>query len=219
MKLKIKPVLTAVLTASVLLTSPLANAEGIPTVDLKAVQSWIKQADQMTQQINHLREQIQHQVDTINAIRNIRDLDGVVRAIGTLESMPDEWADIYQNIKDLDPTGELKKLTYDPEMALKNAMSDLKVVDTLQKQFDPNNPTGFRKRLEQATDLLKSADSQVAVQKATALILAEQTRMQQAQFEYATMKAKYEADEKANAEKRREVLKEQKIFETIWSEF
>ena len=201
-----KNLLTCILCATLLATQP-TMAAGIPTVDVQAVQSWIKQADQMHQNLEHLKTQIKHQVDTFNAIKNTKDLDGVVRAMDMLDKMPDEWANIYKTVENIDPTGELKKLNYNPKLSMENAMKDIKVIEGIQQQLNPNNPTGFRKRLEQAIDVLNSSDSQIAVQKATAMILAEQTKLQQAQFQYATMRDKYEADEKANRHARREKLR------------
>ena len=77
----------------------------------------------------------------------------------------------------------------------------------MQKEFDPNNKRGTRHRLEEATNLLKTANSELALQKATAMILAEQTKIQQAKLEYDIMKSKYEADERANKLARRERLR------------
>ncbi|MBO4575716.1 MAG: hypothetical protein J5680_01255, partial [Neisseriaceae bacterium] len=119
---------------------------------------------------------------------------------------PEEWSDMYKTVEKLDPTGELAKLKYDPELAIKNAMNDIAMLNAIQKQFDPNNKNGSHYRLKQATDLLKSADSEIALQKVTAMILAEQTRIQQAQFQYATIKEKYDSQEKANKLARRERL-------------
>lgn len=201
-----KQTLLALFVASTLLVNP-TFASGIPTVDVAAAASWMNQSKQMLENLEHLKTQINNQLETINSIKNVKDLDGAIRAMTALENMPDEWANIYKSVEKIDPTGELKKIKFNPEMAKENAMKDLKAVEALQKQFDQNNPTGFRRRLEQATNLLKTADSQVGVQKATAMIMAEQVRMQQAMFEYDTIKAKYAANEKANELKKKEIEK------------
>ena len=215
MKTQLKQTVIAVLTSAVLLTSPAANASGIPTVDganiAQGVQSMLmdimNQAEtiqQWTTNFEHLKTQIQNQIDQLNAIKNVKDLDDVLKIMNTINDMPQEWADMYKTVEKLDPTGELAKLKYDPELAMKNAMNDIAILNAIEKQFDPNNKTGTHYRLKQATDLLKSADSEIALQKVTAMILAEQTRIQQAQFQYATIKEKYGSLETANREKQKE---------------
>ena len=72
-------------------------------------------------------------------------------------------------------------------------MADMKIVEQIQKGFKES-----KDRLQKANDLVKSANSEIALQKATAIILAEQTRLQQAQFEYQMLQQKYDAAEKAN---------------------
>ena len=126
-------------------------------------------------------------------MKNVKDLDGVLNVMNDIMAMPDEWKDIYATVQDLDPTGELKKLKFDPELELKNRMADMKIVEQIQKGFKES-----KDRLQKANDLVKSANSEIALQKATAIILAEQTRLQQAQFEYQMLQQKYDAAEKAN---------------------
>lgn len=225
MKIQLKQTVAAVLTSAVLFTSTHANASGIPTVDgaaiAQAVQEmvmgttqhaetiaqWGTQAQQMIEQINHLKTQIQNQIDTFNAIKNVDDLDSVLKAIDDIANMPEEWADMYKTIEKIDPTKELEKLKFDPELAMKNAMKDIAALDILRHQLDPNPDPKSKDyknnsfyRLKQANDLLKSANSEIAVQKATAMIMAEQVRLQQMQLQYDTIKAKYQADERANEE-------------------
>lgn len=204
MKYQLKQTVIAILTATTLFSTPAANASGIPTVDganiaqgvqnmLMDIMNHAETITQWTENFNHLKTQIQNQIDTLNAIKNVDDLDSALNAIDNIMNMPDEWKDIYATVQDLDPTGELKKLKFDPDLELKNRMTDLKIVEGIQKGFKES-----KDRLQRATDLLRSANSEIALQKATALIMAEQTRLQQAQFEYNMLKSKYEADEKAN---------------------
>ena len=204
MKLQLKQTVIAVITSATLFAAPAANASGIPTVDgaaiAQGVQSMVmdimNQAEtivQWEQNFEHLKTQIENQIQMIENVKNVKDLDSALNVMNDFMSMPDEWRDIYSTVQDLDPTGELKKLKFNPELELKNRMEDLKVVDKIQKGFEES-----KKRLEQANDLVKSANSEIALQKATAIILAEQTRIQQAQFEYNMLQQKYEAAEKAN---------------------
>lgn len=215
MKSQLKQTVIAVLTSAVLFTAPAANASGIPTVDganiAQGVQSMLmdimNQAEtiqQWTTNFEHLKTQIENQIKTLESIKNVKDLDDVLNVMNKIQDMPEEWSDMYKTVEKLDPTGELAKLKYDPELAIKNAMNDIAMLNAIQKQFDPNNKNGSHYRLKQATDLLKSADSEIALQKVTAMILAEQTRIQQAQFQYATIKEKYDSQEKANREKQKE---------------
>ena len=210
MKTQFKQTAMAVITATALFAAPAANASGIPTVDgaaiAQGVQSMVmdimNQAEtivQWEQNFEHLKEQIQNQVQMIENVKNVKDLDGVLNVMNDIMAMPDEWKDIYATVQDLDPTGELKKLKFDPELELKNRMADMKIVEQIQKGFKES-----KDRLQKANDLVKSANSEIALQKATAIILAEQTRLQQAQFEYQMLQQKYDAVEKANSEKLRE---------------
>ena len=225
MKTKLKQTVAAIFTATLLTTSPAVFADGIPTVDLanikqgvenfmqdaanhvETIEQWAKQAESMFQQIEHLKTQIQNQLDTLEAIKNVKDLDDAANVLNRLKDVPDEWADMYQSVKDLDPRKALDKLKYDPEMAKKNAMEDLTILNDIQKQFDKNSKNSTFARLQEAEKLLNSANSEIALQKANAMILAEQTKIQQAQFQYDILKAKYEAQEKANYEKKRELHK------------
>ena len=216
MKTQLKQTVIAVLTSAALLTAPAANASGIPTVDganiAQGVQSMLmdimNQAEtiqQWTTNFEHLKTQIENQIKTLESIKNVKDLDDVLNVMNKIQDMPAEWSDMYKTVEKLDPTGELAKLKYDPELAMKNAMNDIAVLNAIQKQFDPNNKNGTHYRLKQATELLKTADSEIALQKVTAMILAEQTRIQQAQFQYATIKEKYDSQEKANIEARKKL--------------
>lgn len=216
MKTKLNQTVVAIFTATLLTTSPAVFAEGIPTVDLanikqsvenfmqdaanhaETIEQWAKQAESMFQQIEHLKTQIQNQLDTLEAIKNVKDLDDAANVLNRLKDVPDEWADMYQSVKDLDPRKALDKLKYDPEMAKKNAMEDLTILNDIQKQFDKNSKNSTFARLQEAEKLLNSANSEIALQKANAMILAEQTKIQQAQFQYDILKAKYEVQEKAN---------------------
>ena len=225
MKTKLNQTVVAIFTATLLTTSPAVFADGIPTVDLanikqsvenfmqdaanhaETIEQWAKQAESMFQQIEHLKTQIQNQLDTLEAIKNVKDLDDAANVLNRLKDVPDEWADMYKSVKDLDPRKALDKLKYDPEMAKKNAMEDLTILNDIQKQFDKNSKNSTFARLQEAEKLLNSANSEIALQKANAMILAEQTKIQQAQFQYDILKAKYEAQEKANYEKKRELHK------------
>ena len=204
MKTQFKQTAMAVITATALFAAPTANASGIPTVDgaaiAQGVQSMVmdimNQAEtivQWEQNFEHLKTQIENQIQMIENVKNVKDLDSALNVMNDFMSMPDEWRDIYSTVQDLDPTGELKKLKFDPELELKNRMADMKIVEQIQKGFKES-----KDRLQQANDLVKSANSEIALQKATAIILAEQTRLQQAQFEYQMLQQKYDADEKAN---------------------
>lgn len=218
MKTQLKQTVIAVLTSAALLTAPAANASGIPTIDganiAQAVQSMVmdmmNQAETIAQwatNFEHLKTQIENQIKTLESIKNTKDLDDVLNIMNKINEMPEEWADMYKTVEKLDPTGELAKLKYDPDLAIKNAMNDIAILNAIEKQFDPKNKNGTHYRLKQATDLLKSADSEIALQKVTAMILAEQTRIQQAQFQYATIKEKYDSQEKANHMKHREIYR------------
>lgn len=204
MKLQLKQTVIAVITSATLFAAPAANASGIPTVDgaaiAQGVQSMVmdimNQAEtivQWEQNFEHLKTQIENQVQMIENVKNVKDLDSALNVMNDFMNMPDEWRDIYATVQDLDPTGELKKLKYDPDLEIKNRMEDLKVVEKIQKGFKES-----KDRLQQANDLVKSANSEIALQKATAIILAEQTRLQQTQFEYNMLQQKYAAAEKAN---------------------
>ena len=200
-----KTLLTCILSATLWTTSATALAGGVPTMDMGVVAQTAEQAKQhietihqWTQNLQHLKDQIKNQIDHINAIKNIKDLDDVIAVFDRLQSVPDEWADIYKTVENTDPSKKLASLKFDPDLAMKNAMKDLTWVENMQKEFDPNNKRGTRHRLEEATNLLKTANSELALQKATAMILAEQTKIQQAKLEYDIMKSKYEADERAN---------------------
>ena len=224
MKTKLNQTVVAIFTATLLTTSPAVFAEGIPTVDLanikqsvenfmqdaanhaETIEQWAKQAESMFQQIEHLKTQIENQIQMIENVKNVKDLESALNVMNDFMGMPDEWRDIYATVQDLDPTGELKKLKFDPNLEIKNRMEDLKVVEKIQKGFKES-----KDRLQQANDLVKSANSELALQKATAIILAEQTRIQQAQFEYNMLQQKYAADEKANHQK------EIQLNECIWS--
>ena len=204
MKSSLKQAAIAVFTAATLFTAVPAMADGVPTVDFAAIAKWNEQAKQMIESINTLKSQLQTQLDHLNAVKNIRDLDDVLNVIERFESLPDEWAGIYKTVGNIDPTQELAKLKFDPELAVKNTIGDMKILDGFLEQLDPNPTDPAKKdnntfyRLKQANELLKSANSEIAIQKASAMIAAEQTRLQQMQLQYDTIKAKYEAAEKAN---------------------
>jgi type IV secretion system protein VirB5 len=95
MKLNLKPTLTALFTAGALLASQ-AHAAGIPTFDAAAIAQWTNQANQMAEQIKQFEQQIQNQIDHLNAIKGARGVGKVDAVLDVFEKAPDEWADIYK---------------------------------------------------------------------------------------------------------------------------
>ncbi|MBO4576372.1 MAG: hypothetical protein J5680_04585 [Neisseriaceae bacterium] len=218
MKSQLKQTVIAVLTSAVLFAAPAANASGIPTVDAAAIAQgvqnmvmdisnqaeqmaeWQKQFDNMVQQITTLQNQLEQQkahYEAITKARGIGKADAIVTAI---TNAPDEWADIYKTIQDINPTATLKKIEIDPDREVKDA-----AVLKEQAEKDYNSISTVLKDLEDIGKRIKN--NEVNDQK-DAADLANRILANMATV--TTIAAQYDIMEKER--EREQDLSDQKLF-------
>lgn len=175
-----KTTLTALFTASVLLTSPATIAGGIPTVDFAALDSWMKQSNQMTQQIAQFEQQIQNQIDHLKAIKGARGVGKVDAVLDVFEKAPDEWADIYKTAQNIDPSKTLKDIKIDPDQEIKHAemlkQEAIKDGKNLTKIFKELSSIAQDIKSGKIQDTKDAADLTNRIQINTAMISAMQAK-------------------------------------------
>lgn len=189
-----KSKLLAVILSATLLANPVASfAGGIPTVDAAALAQWVNQANQMAEQIKQFEQQIQNQIDHLNAIKGARGVGKVDAVMNALENAPDEWADIYKTVQNIDPTKTLNKIQIDPNLEIKQAQA-------LKENAiaDYNKISGIFKDLESIARDIKSGKIQDAKDAAD---LTNRIQLQTAMI--TAMNAKYDMLEKQMREQER----------------
>lgn len=202
MKLNLKPTLTALFTAGALLASQ-ANAAGIPTFDAAAIAQWTNQADQMAKQIKQFEQQIQNQIDHLNAIKGARGVGKVDAVMNALENAPDEWADIYKTVQNIDPTKTLNKIQIDPNLEIKqaqalkeNAIADYNKISGIFKDLESIARDIKSSKIQDAKD---AADLSNRIQLNTALLAAMKNK-------YDLMEREMRQNERLRAEKLRKSI-------------
>lgn len=202
MKLNLKPTLTALFTAGALLASQ-ANAAGIPTFDAAAIAQWTNQANQMAEQIKQFEQQIQNQIDHLNAIKGARGVGKVDAVMNALENAPDEWADIYKTVQNIDPTKTLNKIQIDPNLEIKqaqalkeNAIADYNKISGIFKDLESIARDIKSGKIQDAKD---AADLSNRIQLNTALLAAMKNK-------YDLMEREMRQNERLRAEKLRKSI-------------
>lgn len=209
MKLKLKQTVITVLTSATLLTAPAAFASGIPTVDAaaigQAVMGIVQEAtqhaetiEQWTTQLENMQQQIQNQIDHLNAIRGARGLDKVTAVLDTLEQIPEEWEDIYSTVQRIDPTKVISADKFDPQEEQKLLVGWGEQVKKISHglKTEMREIERLRDKAAKAQDLKEASDIANA-------IAARGAQLQVYKMEYDIMKSQFEAQQQIANEKRR----------------
>ena len=207
MKLKVKQTVAAVLTSATLLATPAAFASGIPTVDgaaiAQAVMDVVMEAtqhaetiEQWTTQLQNMEQQIQNQIDHLNAIKGARGLDKVTAVLDTLEQIPEEWEDIYGTVQKIDPTKVISADKYDPQEQQKLLVGWGETVKKISKglKTEMREIERLRDKAAQATDLKEASDIANAIS-------ARAAQLQVYKMEYDIMKSQFETQQQIAEER------------------
>ena len=207
MKTKLNQTVAAIFTATLLTTSPAVFAEGIPTVDLanikqsvenfmqdaanhaENIEKWALQAQQMIDQIEHLKSQVDNQLKHLEAIKGARDIGKAEAILNTLNNAPDEWADIYKTVQEIDPTATLKNIKIDPDSEIKHAQhlsqqaaTNINQLESVMKEFKSIAKAIENKEVKDPKD---AADltNRIALNTAIVTTIAAEYDIMQKQFE------------------------------------
>ena len=207
MKTKFKQTVAAIFTATLLTTSPAVFAEGIPTVDLanikqsvenfmqdaanhaENIEKWALQAQQMIDQIEHLKSQVDNQLKHLEAIKGARGIGKAEAILNTLNNAPDEWADIYKTVQEIDPTATLKNIKIDPDSEIKHAQhlsqqaaTNINQLESVMKEFKSIAKAIENKEVKDPKD---AADltNRIALNTAIVTTIAAEYDIMQKQFE------------------------------------
>ncbi|MBQ9213935.1 MAG: hypothetical protein IJ150_08355 [Bacteroidales bacterium] len=207
MKTKLKQTVAAIFTATLLTTSPAVFAEGIPTVDLanikqsvenfmqdaanhaENIEKWALQAQQMIDQIEHLKSQVDNQLKHLEAIKGARGIGKAEAILNTLNNAPDEWADIYKTVQEIDPTATLKNIKIDPDSEIKHAQhlsqqaaTNINQLESVMKEFKSIAKAIENKEVKDPKD---AADltNRIALNTAIVTTIAAEYDIMQKQFE------------------------------------
>ena len=207
MKTKLNQTVAAIFTATLLTTSPAVFAEGIPTVDLanimqgvenfmqdaanhaENIEKWALQAQQMIDQIEHLKSQVDNQLKHLEAIKGARGIGKAEAILNTLNNAPDEWADIYKTVQEIDPTATLKNIKIDPDSEIKHAQhlsqqaaTNINQLESVMKEFKSIAKAIENKEVKDPKD---AADltNRIALNTAIVTTIAAEYDIMQKQFE------------------------------------
>ncbi len=162
------------------------QAAGIPVFDGAGVA-------QAMQQVVHMKEQIDNQINQINQLKSqVKAMTGT-RNLGNIlqntvkDQVPDEWNSIYNSSVTLTQKNSVSSAKYNPSAGQDNL---LKVFDLSQKTFKETkrrleNIDGLMRQIDQTQDMKAAADLQNRLAGEQAIIQNQQVKLDMMARTYA----------------------------------
>ncbi|WP_434776865.1 type IV secretion system protein [Neisseria sp. Ec49-e6-T10] len=178
MKNQKKYFISIILSACMLILPVTSYASGIPVFDGA-------NAANALQQIIHMKEQIDNQIQQIAELKNqvsaLTGSKGVGSAFSetALEQLPTEWKDLYGSIANTDYKKMIQGKTYTPDTAMKQLVNnyDSSVQAFNDTKLRLNNLQKMIKKIDSTTDIKAAQDLQNRIAAESAIIQNNQTKL------------------------------------------
>lgn len=184
-KSKVLKIVAALMISGSFFYGP-AYAGGIPVFDGASVA-------QAMQQVVHMKEQIDNQINQINQLKSqVKAMTGT-RNLGNIlkntvkDQVPDEWNSIYQSGVTLTQKNSVSSAKYNPNAGQENLLRTydmtVKAFEDTKKRLD--NIDGLMRQIDQAQDMKAAADLQNRLAGEQAIIQNQQVKLDMMARTYA----------------------------------
>lgn len=185
-QMKLKQLSAVFVAASLILTPLSSQAGGIPVFDAASIAKSVEQLASLKEQIDNQVQQIQQLKAQLQALTGSRNLGNVARNVA-MDSIPDEWKDIYNQAKSIDWQTPLSGQNYSPETALQQLVN--------QQNFSLSAFNDTKNRLNRLQVLLNEVNKTKDAKAAADLqnrIAVEQAMIQNTQVKLDMMARMYQ---------------------------